>query len=158
MFSSICWIWPLTPSLCSLRSLIVDEMKIRDFSSSSNPLFKFCMLALSDSNLLRISIQMLGRNSFVHRSFSLTHFEYFSSSMALSMVRYRLRLFNFSCRKLSRGASVDTEVRHGMCKFRVKYFSARQEKFGSSSDHVMLYLSYKHECNTKPLHFASFSL
>ena len=63
----------------------VDEMKIRVFSSSSNPLFKFCMLALSDSNLLRISIQMLGRNSFAHRSFSLTHFEYFSSSMPLSM-------------------------------------------------------------------------
>ena len=40
------------------------------FSSSSNLLFKLCMLALSDSNSSRISILMLGRNSFAHRSFS----------------------------------------------------------------------------------------
>ena len=38
----------------------------------------------------------------------------------------------------------------------VKYFSRLEEKFRIPSGHVMFYLLYKHQWNTKPLHFNNF--
>ena len=40
----------------------------------------------------------------------------------------------------------------------VKYFSTWEKKFVSPSSHVMFYLFYKHQLNTKPSHFKLFLL
>ena len=42
------------------------------------------------------------------------------------------------------------------CSERVKYFQHEKRNFVFPSGHVMFYLSYKHQWNTKPFHWNSF--
>ena len=79
MSSLIYLIWLFTPSLCSFTALIADitvsyffEIKLWDFSISSNFFLRSRRLALSESISLRISFRILGRNSFAHSSFKLS--------------------------------------------------------------------------------------